>query len=77
LGYALVDEEREEGLRSLAVPVRDRAGRAVAAVNVAMHSTRRTAAQCLTEVLPERRATAARIEADLHVAGRFTHIPPA
>jgi IclR family pca regulon transcriptional regulator len=49
----------------------------VAAVNVAMHSSRRTAAQCLTEVLPELRATAVRIEADLHVAGRFTHIPPA
>jgi IclR family pca regulon transcriptional regulator len=76
-GYALVDEELEEGLCSLAVPVRDRAGRAVAAVNVAMHSSRRTAAQCLTEVLPELRATAARIEADLHVAGRFTHIPSA
>jgi IclR family transcriptional regulator, pca regulon regulatory protein len=76
-GYALVDEELEEGLRSVAVPVRDRAGRAVAAVNVAMHSSRRTAAQCLTEVLPELRATAARIEADLHVAGRFTRIPSA
>ncbi|MFF3455254.1 IclR family transcriptional regulator C-terminal domain-containing protein [Streptomyces sp. NPDC002730] len=76
-GYALVDEELEEGLRSLAVPVRDLDGRAVAAVNVAMHSSRRTVAQCLTEVLPELQATAARIEADLHIAGRFTRIPTA
>jgi hypothetical protein len=30
-GYALADEELESGLRSIAVPVRDRAGRAVAA----------------------------------------------
>lgn len=76
-GYALVDEELEEGLRSIAVPVRDLNGQAVAAVNVAMHSSRRTGEQCLTEVLPELRSAAARIEADLHVAGRFTRIPTA
>ncbi|MFE4855828.1 IclR family transcriptional regulator C-terminal domain-containing protein [Streptomyces sp. NPDC056670] len=70
-GYAVVDEELEEGLRSIAVPVRDAAGRAVAAVNVAMHTTRRTLAQCRTELLPELRATAAAIEADLHVVNRF------
>ncbi|MFD7539058.1 IclR family transcriptional regulator C-terminal domain-containing protein [Streptomyces sp. NPDC059819] len=70
-GYALVDEELEEGLRSLAVPVRDAAGRAVAAVNVAMHTTRRTLAECRAELLPELRATAAAIEADLHVVNRF------
>ncbi|MEV8334030.1 IclR family transcriptional regulator domain-containing protein [Streptomyces niveus] len=74
-GHALVDEELEEGLRSLAVPVRDRTGRAVAALNVAMHSSRRTVEECLTDLLPELRATAAAIEADLHIAGRFTRIP--
>ncbi|MDX6363602.1 MAG: IclR family transcriptional regulator, pca regulon regulatory protein, partial [Streptomyces sp.] len=52
-GYALVDEELEQGLRSIAVPVRDRTGRVVAAVNVAMHSSRRTPEQCVEEVLPE------------------------
>ncbi|TLS46384.1 IclR family transcriptional regulator [Streptomyces montanus] len=76
-GYALVDEELEEGLRSVAVPVRDRTGMVVAAVNVAMHSSRRTPEQCVREVLPELRATASAIEADLHVAGRFTRVPPA
>ncbi|MFE2601678.1 IclR family transcriptional regulator C-terminal domain-containing protein [Streptomyces sp. NPDC059396] len=76
-GYALVDEELEEGLRSLAVPVRDRTGRAVAAVNVAMHSSRRSVERCLTEVLPELRATAGSIEADLRIAGRFSRIPAA
>ncbi|MDQ8702606.1 IclR family transcriptional regulator C-terminal domain-containing protein [Streptomyces sp. LHD-70] len=73
--HALVDEELEEGLRSLAVPVRDASGRAVAAVNVAMHSSRRTPAQVRDEVLPELRATAARIEADLRIAGRFSPVP--
>lgn len=75
-GYALVDGELEEGLRSLAVPVRDHDGRVVAAVNVAMHSSRRTAEQCVTEVLPELMAAATGIEADLRIAGRFTRIPP-
>jgi IclR family pca regulon transcriptional regulator len=73
-GYALVEGELEQGLRSIAVPVRDRAGRAVAAVNVAMHSSRRTAEACVGDVLPELRATAAGIEADLHVAGRFRRV---
>jgi IclR family pca regulon transcriptional regulator len=76
-GYALVDEELEEGLRSLAVPVRDRAGTVVAAVNVAMHSVRRTRAQCVDELLPQLRATAGRIEADLRVAGRFSPVATA
>ncbi|MDN3296607.1 IclR family transcriptional regulator C-terminal domain-containing protein [Streptomyces ficellus] len=76
-GYALVDEELEEGLRSIAVPVRDRAGKVVAAVNIAMHSVRRTPAQCVAEVLPPLRAAADRIEADLRVAGRFARIAPA
>ncbi|WP_279551987.1 IclR family transcriptional regulator C-terminal domain-containing protein [Streptomyces sp. DH24] len=70
-GYALVNEELEEGLRSIAVPVRDRTGRVVAAVNVAMHAARRTVEACVTEILPELRETAAGIEGDLRVAGRF------
>jgi IclR family pca regulon transcriptional regulator len=74
-GYALVDGELEEGLRSIAVPVRDRGGRVVAAVNVAMHSSRRTPEECVTDVLPQLHATAARIEADLRVAGRFRRVP--
>ncbi|MFD7710301.1 IclR family transcriptional regulator C-terminal domain-containing protein [Streptomyces sp. NPDC059786] len=74
-GYALVDGELEEGLRSIAAPVRDRDGRVVAAVNVAMHSSRRTPERCVTEVLPELRRATQRIETDLHVAGRFSRVP--
>lgn len=74
-GYALVGEELEEGLRSIAVPVRDRTGRVVAAVNVAMHTTRRTAESCVSEVLPELYGTATRIEGELRTAGRFTRVP--
>lgn len=73
-GYALADEELEAGLRSIAVPVRDRAGAAVASVNVAMHSSSRTIEACLEQVLPELRLTVGRIESELHTAARFTHV---
>ncbi|MDF3140399.1 MULTISPECIES: IclR family transcriptional regulator C-terminal domain-containing protein [unclassified Streptomyces] len=73
-GYALVDEELEVGLRSVAVPVRDRTGRVVAAVNVAMHAARRSVQECVREVLPELVETAGRVEGDLRVAGRFTRV---
>ncbi|MGW4230265.1 IclR family transcriptional regulator domain-containing protein [Streptomyces sp. NPDC004980] len=67
-GYALVDQELEEGLRSLAVPLRDRAGHVVAALDVALHSGRSTPQETRDRVLPALRDTAARIEADLAVA---------
>ncbi|MFC9845712.1 IclR family transcriptional regulator C-terminal domain-containing protein [Streptomyces sp. NPDC060223] len=74
-GYSLTDEELEEGLRSVAVPVRERGGRVVAAVNVALHSSRRTVEECVRDILPELHTTAGRIEADLRVAGRFRRVP--
>ncbi|MFF6776771.1 IclR family transcriptional regulator C-terminal domain-containing protein [Streptomyces sp. NPDC012637] len=74
-GYALVDEELEEGLRSIAMPVRDRTGRVVAAVNVALHASRRSAEECVREVLPELAAAITGIEADLHVTERFARVP--
>ncbi|MEU6714506.1 IclR family transcriptional regulator C-terminal domain-containing protein [Nonomuraea sp. NPDC046802] len=64
-GYALVDQELEEGVRSIAVPVRDRDGRVVAAVNVATHASRATPADLRRDVLPALTETAARISADL------------
>ncbi|MGQ4475710.1 IclR family transcriptional regulator domain-containing protein [Streptomyces sp. SAS_276] len=76
-GYALVDEELEAGLRSIAVPVRDRTGRVVAALNTATHVTGRTVAEYVRDVLPELTVTAAAIEADLRVAGRFTSVSAA
>ena len=73
--YALADEELEQGVRAIAVPIRDRAGRTVAALNAATHVARRTAEECVRDVLPALRSTASRIEADLHTAARFTHVP--
>jgi len=39
-GYALVDQELETGLRSLAVPIYDHSGRILAALNVGTHAAR-------------------------------------
>ncbi|MEV0148772.1 MULTISPECIES: IclR family transcriptional regulator C-terminal domain-containing protein [unclassified Nonomuraea] len=64
-GYALVDQELEEGVRSIAVPVRGRDGRVVAAVNVATHASRATPDDLLRDVLPALSETAARMAADL------------
>ena len=64
-GYALVDQELEEGLRSMAVAVRDPRGAAVAAVNVSMHAARTSSAEARASVLPVLADAAAAISADL------------
>lgn len=48
-GYAVVDQEIELGLRSIAVPLIDGRGRVVAAINAGMAATHESAA-CLTEL---------------------------
>jgi IclR family pca regulon transcriptional regulator len=64
-GWAMVDQELEEGLRSIAAPIRDRSGVTVAAVNVSTHASRTTLQQARRNLLPVLLATAAGIEADL------------
>jgi len=51
-GFALVDQELEDGVRSIAAPVRGRDGRALAAVNVSGHAGRVTLEQLREEFLP-------------------------
>ncbi len=67
-GFALVDQELEEGLRSIAVPIRDGSGAVAAAVNLSTHAGRRTIDSMRRDLLPPLRETAARIEADLAAA---------
>lgn len=64
-GWALVDQELEEGLRSIAVPVRDSGGRVVAAVNVSAHASRASADSVRRDLLRPLLDTARRIESDL------------
>ncbi|OLT48522.1 IclR family transcriptional regulator [Saccharomonospora sp. CUA-673] len=64
-GYALVDQELEDGLRSIAVPVRGSDGRVAAAVNLSTHASRTTPDQMRRRLLPPLQEAARRIEADL------------
>lgn len=64
-GYALVDQELEEGLRSIAVPIHDAAGEVVAAINLSTHASRTPLETIKSSLLPPLKETAARIERDL------------
>jgi IclR family pca regulon transcriptional regulator len=64
-GWALVNQELEEGLRALAVPIRDRAGVVVAALNVSAHASRTSLETMRRDLLPPLLKAAARVEADL------------
>jgi IclR family pca regulon transcriptional regulator len=68
-GYAIVDQELEEGLRSVAAPVRDRDGEVVAAVNIAVPAGRNSVESIRRDLLPQLLATVARIDADLGITG--------
>ncbi len=50
--FALADEELELGLRSIAVPVRNRQGRVVAAINIGVHAARVSAGEMIERLLP-------------------------
>ena len=60
-GWALVDQELEMGLRSIAVPIFDAGGRAVAALNIGTHASRWPIQKLTQEVLPLLKQTAASI----------------
>lgn len=51
-GHALLDQELETGLRAIAVPLANRRGETVAAINVGVHATRATPEQMRATILP-------------------------
>ncbi|TIV93586.1 MAG: IclR family transcriptional regulator, partial [Mesorhizobium sp.] len=61
-GFAIVDEELELGLRSIAVPIVDRAGRTVAAINVSTQSARFSVEAMERDILPVLRTAKQRVE---------------
>jgi IclR family pca regulon transcriptional regulator len=67
-GWAAVDQELEEGLRSLAVPIHDASGAVVAALNVSVHASRGTMTTLRRDVLPLAQAAARAVEVDLRRA---------
>jgi IclR family pca regulon transcriptional regulator len=60
-GWALVDQELEEGLVSLAAPLTDRAGRTIAALNISGQANRTPAADMQARFLPLLRDAALQI----------------
>lgn len=70
-GYALVDQELELGLRSIAAPIRNSRGRVIAALNVSAHASRSTPDSLCEEFLPPLRAAADQITTALTHRGHL------
>lgn len=64
-GWALVDQELEPGLRSLAAPIRGTDGRTVAAINVSTQTAAHDVDDLLRDFLPAVLETATTIDGDL------------
>jgi IclR family transcriptional regulator, pca regulon regulatory protein len=63
-GFALVNQELEEGLVAIAAPVRDRAGRVLAAINLSTHVGRKSVDE-MRALVPKVQAAARDIEMEL------------
>ena len=64
-GYAIVDQELEEGLRAVAAPIHGAADVGTAAINVSAHASRVSMAAMRAQIVPALLDTARQIEADL------------
>lgn len=64
-GWAVVDQELEDGLRSVAAPIRGPLGTVTAAVNLSTHASRTPLPAIPRKLLPPLLETAGRIERDL------------
>jgi len=68
-GYAIVDQELEEGLRAVAAPIRGASDSVTAAINVSAHASRVSLAAMRADLLPALLKTASQIERDLKSQG--------
>jgi IclR family pca regulon transcriptional regulator len=64
-GYSIIDQELEDGLRAIAVPIREASGAVTAAINVSAHASRLSSDGMRKQLLPALLETAHHIEADL------------
>jgi IclR family transcriptional regulator, pca regulon regulatory protein len=69
-GYAIVDQELEEGLRAIAAPIHGKGDAVTAAINLSAHASRVSMAAMRSELLPALQDTARRIEDDLRSQGQ-------
>jgi IclR family pca regulon transcriptional regulator len=68
-GFAVVDGEREEGVRSAAAPIRGRSGAVLAALNISANAARISLDDLRERCVPRVVATAEAISADIGFAG--------
>ena len=68
-GYAMISQELEEGLCSIAVPLFDRAGNVIAAMNISGNAHVVTPAQMTRKILPRLKRAAERINGALAKSG--------
>ncbi len=66
-GWSLINQELEEGLCSIAVPLIDFSGRTIAAMNIGGNVTRTSEADLIKKVLPELLAAAEKINTALRL----------
>ena len=66
-GFALVDQELETALRSLAVPIHGPTGQVVAAMNISVHALTGEIEHTVAALLPPLLEAVARVESDLRV----------
>jgi IclR family pca regulon transcriptional regulator len=64
-GFAIVDEELERGLRAIAVPIIDRNGQALGAIELDTHSARITRNEMRIHFLPALKAVAEQVRLSL------------
>ena len=67
-GWAAVDQELEEGVRSLAAPIHNETGAVVAATNVSVHASRWDLESIQEQLLPRLLETTAAIDLDVRAA---------
>jgi len=67
-GFALVDQELEDGLRAIAAPIHDQHGNVIAAANLAVHASRWSNDAIRTTLLPRLLHTTAAIDRDTNSA---------
>ena len=67
-GYCLIEDELEDGLVAMAVPVRDPAGTVIAAMNLCSYSLRTSPAELAGRGLPLLRKAVTGIEAEMRAA---------
>ena len=60
--YAVADEEMEDGLISIAIPIHVSSGEVIAAINLSSHTSRMSLDQLVSGMLPKLRQTAERID---------------